>query len=163
QTFAADAYSVSGGAMIGSATDYFQDQAPIPPSIVGIVLPAIFLPANKTITPVNLAALASDPQGDTLSVSASGLPAGLSISSGNRQGSTTGNAITQVTFTWTNASGESASTDYNLVIGQVTPPNLVGLYQSDIEAILAGLYLSATFGVQDDAATAGTALAQNPP
>ncbi len=166
QNFAADIYDVSGAAFIGGVTEYFQDLAPQPSSVVSNFLPPIYLPANQTITPVNIAALATDPQSDTLTVSSSALPSGLSLGGTNNallQGTTPASAITDVTFTWTNAAQESASADYNLVVGQVTPPNLTGMQQGDIVALLSGLYLSATFGVQDNAAPAGSAIAQNPP
>ncbi len=171
QSFVADAYSVSGQAMLGPATEYFQNQPPVVPGVAGTVLPPIFLPANQTITAVHISTFATSPELDNLSVQASGLPPGLSISSGDLVGTTAGNSITAATFTWTDAAGETASANYNVVIGNVSPPNLFGLTQDTIVALLSAYYLSATFsGGQDNTAgvggapaPVGTAIAQNPP
>lgn len=168
QNFGANNYSVSAGALIGLTQEYFQDS---PPTIPGASasLPAIFLAANQTIAAVNVANFATDPQGDTpLTVTSGSLPNGLTLSAGSLSGTSPGNSIVPVTFTWANNSLESVSATYNLVIGQVTPPDLTGSSQGDIVGLLAGLYLNVTFGSQDDAFASGprpqgTAIAQNPP
>lgn len=162
QDFSTDCYSVSANAMIGAAKTYTNNLVPVPPAVVGNFLPAVFVPANQAITSQPISTLATDPQGDTLSVVASGLTSGLSISSGNLVGTSGANAITAVSFTWTNDSGESATAAYNLVTGQVTVPNLSGKTQGDIDSLLSGLYLSATYGQQDDARTAGQPITQVP-
>jgi len=167
QSWLSDFYSVSGQALVGSVRSYQADVAPIPPQGTG-ALPATFLPANQAITPVNIAALAQDVQGDTLSVSISGLPAGLSISGQTLIGTTGGNAVTPVTVTWTNNSTDSASATYNLVIGSEVMPNLAGLIGPGIiPGLLAGLYVGVTFGSGPDPNPAGpspvgTVIAQNP-
>lgn len=162
QSFSANVYDISAGALIGATADYFQDIAPVAPSAPGNVLPAIILPANQVIVAVDLSTLATDAQGDTLVATVSGLPGTLSVTASVLSGSTAASVITPVTITWTNSTGENTSAQFNLVIGTVTPPNLQGLSTGDIVNLLAGYYLTPTFGVQDNAAPTGTAIAQNP-
>jgi hypothetical protein len=162
QRFSANVYSLSAAGLIGSVSDYFQDIAPTPPAVPGNVLPAIILGANQAIVPVNLSTLASDPQGDTLTATVTGLPGTLSVTSSVLSGTTGASVITPITITWANSTGENASVQFNLVIGTVTPPNLQGLSQGDIINLLAGYYLTPTFGQQDNVAASGTAIAQNP-
>lgn len=167
QTYTVDSYSVSGNVLIGSGTQYINDIVPDPPD--GVPLPVIFLPANQSTVSVNLSARAIDPQNDTVAVSISGLPAGLSVSGTNPSllvGATSGNSFTQVTYTYTNKSGDSVSQSENIVIGSVTLPNLAGKTQQDIDTLLAALYLSASYGAADDPnplgpATAGLAIGQS--
>lgn len=161
QSFTGNAYSVSGQALIGANTVYFQNTPPIAPQ-GSSVNRALFLPANQAITPVNIAALATDLQNDALTVGITGLPAGLSVVSGVLSGTTTGNSNTVITVTWTDVPLESTVIPLNLVIGKVNPPNLTGMNAGDIIDALAALYLTPTFGQQDNAAAAGTAIAQNP-
>jgi hypothetical protein len=168
QQFNCDVYSVSAGALIGSAAEYFQDRAPVPPPSDQRFNPAaIVLPASQSITPVLVNTLASDPQGDVLSVSFAGLPAGLSLSGAQLVGTTGNAAIIPITGTWSNDSGDSASSVVNLVIGQVVTPSVVGQAQVNIQGLLNPYYLAATFGTQDDPnpngpAAAGIAITQNP-
>jgi Ubiquitin-activating enzyme E1 FCCH domain len=166
QTFAFDFYSVSANALIGSATSYEHDVAPNPPNGL-IVAPGLFVAANQTIS-VNAGTIALDVQGDTLSVSLSGLPSPLSLSGVNIVGTTGASSITPVTGTWTNNSTDSTTAIFNLVIGSVNPPNLQGLLQPQIDAALAQIYVTANYGTQDDnsiggPAAQGVAIAQNPP
>lgn len=163
QTFTANVYSKSLNALVGAATEYFQDVAPLAPDVPGITIPAIFIAGNQAIAPVNLAALASDVQGDTLTATVSGLPATLSVTSSVMTGSLPAGQIAPITITWTNRADETVSLGYNLVASPITPPNLQGLSQGVITALLSNYYLSPTFGSQDNAADAGTAIAQNPP
>lgn len=162
QTYAVDIYDISAQGFMGVATDYQQDVPPIAPQANGI-LPGIFLAANQTTINTPLATLATDVQLDPLTVSASGLPAGLSISSGNIVGSTGGNSIVPIVVTWQNLSGDQSIASMNLVIGQITPPDIRGLTQGPIQTLLQNFYLSATFGSQNDPAPSGQAIAQNPP
>lgn len=161
QSFTGNAYSVSGQALIGANTVYFQNTPPIAPQ-GSSVNRALFLPANQVITPVNIATIATDLQNDPLTVGITGLMPGLSVVSGVLSGTTTGNSNTVITITWTDITLESTVIQMNLVVGKVNPPNLTGLNAGDIIDALAAFYLTPTFGQQDSAAPAGTAIAQNP-
>lgn len=166
QSFVFDFYDVSGNALVGVATSYFQDVAPLPPPGLQII-PGVFLAANQVVS-VNAGTLATDVQNDTLSVSLSGLPSPLTLSGVNIVGTTGTSSITAVTGTWTNNSTDNASGVFNLVIGTVNPPNLAGLTQPQIDSALAQVYLTATYGTQPDPnplgpAALGLAIAQSPP
>jgi len=158
-----DAYSVSLGALIGSATDYVNNRVPIAPNSPNVI-PAVFLPLN-TAASVTIATLAVDPEGDTLTpTTSSSYPAGLS---GALTGTPTVAAITTMTWTWTDAANETATGDLNIVTGNVTVPNLIGKTQSQIDSALAAVYLTANYGDQDDPnpagpAALGLAIVQNP-
>src|SRR5262249_20671416 len=118
-------YSVSAQAMIGAASVYFNDLAPIAPAAVP-VLYGVFVGANQTL---NLAAntLATDPQGDTPTVALSGLPTGLTQTGQAITGQSSNNRVTVITGTWSNNSGDSTTGTFNLVEGVENLPNLVGL------------------------------------
>lgn len=166
QSFTFDFYSVSANALVGVATSYFQDVPPNPPNGL-IVPPGVFVAANQTIS-VNAGAIATDVQGDTLSVSLTGLPSPLTLSGVNIVGITGTSSIASVTGTWTNNSTDSTTAPFNLVIGFVNPPNLAGLLQPQIDAALAQIYVTANYGTQDDnsiggPAAQGVAIAQSPP
>jgi alpha-tubulin suppressor-like RCC1 family protein len=88
------------------------------PGVAGSV--SIVNPGNQTSTvgiPVNLQIHASDTDGGALSYSATGLPAGLSISAdGVITGSPTSAAISRVTVMATDASGPSGSASFSWTI-----------------------------------------------
>lgn len=163
QSWAVDFYDVSGQALVGVATDYLNDVAPVVPTSASTP-PAIFLPANQTIPATNIVTgLAVDVQGDALTVSVDTVPAGLAVSGQNVTGTTGSSVITFANATYTNAAGESATGQFAWVIGTVIPPNIQGLSQAQIQALMQALYLNVTFGQQDNPAAAGSAIAQNPP
>lgn len=162
QSFAADFYDVSGQVIVGVATDYFQSQSPSAPVTPDVPI-GIFVPANQAIASIDLRTLATDPQGDTLTATLTPLPAGLSVSGGILSGTTGAASVTLGTATWTNTSGDQATAPINVVVGNVTPPNLAGLSQGAIQSLLSNYYLTPVFGQQDNTAAAGTAIAQSPP
>lgn len=168
QTFSANVQSVSLGALIGVTTDYFQNIPPLVSSAVSVALD-IDLPANQTIAATNLVTgFATSPQGDPLTLSLTGLPAGLTLSSPNISGTTGAASLNVLGATYTDAAQESSSTILSLIVGNITPPNFFGLTQGVIQQVLQNIYLNGTFTTQDDpnplgAAQAGTAISQNPP
>lgn len=170
QSFAADAFSVSGNALIGVATDYIANQPPfLVQQTIGSPIPAIFLPANQTIPSTNVVSgFAQDPEGDTLTPSFAAVPAGITITGQNATGTTGAAQILQTTETFTDQAGEQTPMGVAWVIGQVNPPQILGLTQAQIDRLMAAIYLSATYASQADPnpagpASPGTAIAQNPP
>lgn len=163
QSVQADAYSVSGGALLGVGTSYVNN---IPPNGPGLFPPALFLPLNQSAS-VNLSTYFTSPELDTLGMSASGLMAGLSVVTPNLIGVPTVRAITGITITAQDLAGETSSTVLTIVAGNVDVPPLAGLDQPSVIALLAANYLNVQFGTQDDAnplgpAAAGIAIAQTP-
>lgn len=97
--------------------------------------PTVTNPGNQTTvinTAVSLQIQASDPQGDTLAYTATGLPTGLSInsSSGLISGTPTATGTSSVTVTATDPGNSSGSASFtwtvNPVGGGCTPKQLVG-------------------------------------
>ena len=169
QSVTVDFYDVSAGAMVGTATDYMNDQPPIAPAPTNR-LPPIIIPTALTFSG-NLAALlgVTDPQGDTLVASAiTSLPTGFSVSTPNLTGITSTESQTAVTFQFANASGESVQTQANLIIGNLTVPNLVGQDSGSAQAVAdLAYFVSGDPALQDDPNPAGPAafgiiLAQTP-
>jgi Subtilase family/Putative Ig domain len=105
--------------------------------------PTITNPGAQTSaagTPVNKQISASDADGDALSYTATGLPAGLSIGSSNGlvSGTPAGPAGTSnVTVTVSDGRGGSASTTFTWTITTVTPPQQL-LANPDFEAGTTG-------------------------
>lgn len=162
-----DLQSVSLGGLVGAGIAYFNDQAP---SVANspFSVPGIFLPANQAIPNTSLAPYWVSPQSDTLTFTGSGLQSGLSISTPNLTGATAVAAILPISLTATDFAGKQTVGAFNLVIGQVNPPNLQNLTQPTVDPQLASIYLTATYASGPDpnpagAAPAGTVIAQNPP
>ncbi|WP_353400610.1 putative Ig domain-containing protein, partial [Hydrogenophaga sp. 5NK40-0174] len=90
---------------------------------------------GQSITPLDVTGAFDDPDGDTLTYSVSGLPAGLSINpatgiasgtltSNASQGGPGGNGVYNVTVTATDGSGATASTTFTYTVTN-PPPNAV--------------------------------------
>lgn len=165
QTFAVDFYDVSVGAVVGVTTDYDNNVAPNVPA----VLAPVFVLANQAITPISIAALATDPQNDALTVSAvTSLPTGLTLSSGSLSGTVSTVGTYPVTFAWANASGENAQSTLQIQVGYPVEPSILGLTQQQAADALATAFFGAQFATQDDPNPAGPAasglvIGQSPP
>lgn len=168
QSVVGDLYSVSAQALLGVGTTYLDNLPPIPPSPATASAAPIILSLNQPAS-VNIAALFTSPQGDTLTMTASGLPTGLSMSTPNMVGTPTVRAITGASFTGTDNANESSSGIIPVIVGQIPVPSpLVGLDQVTISQLLAANFLGATFGSQNypnalSPVAAGIALAVSPP
>ncbi len=104
------------------------DQEPSPVSTPLNNPPSISNPGDQTATVGDVVSLdisASDPDGDSLVFSATGLPIGLSISNndGSVGGSPTTSGISNVTVTVDDGNGGSDSVDFSWVIDSVTEVN----------------------------------------
>ncbi|WP_026421145.1 putative Ig domain-containing protein [Actinokineospora inagensis] len=89
--------------------------------------PTVTSPGNQSTQvgqAVSLQVQASDPQGDALTYSASGLPAGLSIaaSTGKITGSPTTAGTSSVTVTATDPGGNSGQATFSWTVSGTTPP-----------------------------------------
>lgn len=167
QQLTVDCYSVSLGALIGSVIDYVNDRGPVAPSSTRQTV-GVFLPLNVA-TSYPIGPIATDPQQDVLTATtSSSYPPGLS---GSLAGTPTVAGIYPMTWTWTNNANEQVSGVINVVVGNMAVPNLgsspTGLTQNQADSALAALYLTATYGTQDDSnpagpAPAGTVIAQTP-
>jgi len=156
QSFVKDVYSVSAGNFIGSATEYENDAPPIAAG-QSLQLPYVLFPLNQQ-TSTDLSAFFVDPQGDVPTITAvSALPANRILSGTSLQGTPTVNAVTQFTIQATNASGESAQLQLNVVDGGIAVPNAIGLIQSDGESLAQGNFLAFQSGTQNDPNPAGPA------
>jgi len=90
--------------------------------------PSVTNPGNQSGqvgTPVSVQVQASDPQGDALTYSATGLPAGLAIASGTGliSGTPTAAGTSTVTVTAKDPANNSGSTTFTWTIGGTTPPD----------------------------------------
>lgn len=170
QSFTKDVYSVSSGALIGSATEYENDAPPIPPGQTTL-LPYVLFPtgqqASKSIT-----AFFTDPQADDLTsgiTALTSLPSGRSLSGGTLSGiASIPGVITKVTFQAQNSSTESSTADINVIDGGILVPDGFGKTLSDAQSAAESLYLSTQSGDQDDPdplgpAPLGQVIAQTPP
>jgi len=95
--------------------------------------PVLADPANRTVSAGQLVSIqlsASDADGDTIGFSASGLPAGASLSNVGLFGWTPTNAQAgnhTILFTATDCTGSEASQSVTITVNAVLPPHLLGL------------------------------------
>jgi len=156
QSFTKDVYDVSAGDFLGSALDYENDAAPLAAG-QSTSVPFVLFPLNQTSS-FDLGQFFTDPQGDTLTITAvTSLPPNRTLSANALAGTPTASATSLLTVQAQNLSGETSTLTLSVVDGAVVVPNALGLIESDGETLAQNAFLNFQSGTQDDPNPAGPA------
>jgi uncharacterized protein (TIGR02217 family) len=134
-----------------------------PPTFNGINVQYSF-PESVAIAPVDVSALFSSIYGDPISVTATGLPTGLSISGGTTLvGTATESGFFTPSLVGTDLAGMTVPGYFDLFIGDPSVPGVVGMTRLVGEALLVADFYDYTEVAQvDNSIPTGTILAQSP-
>lgn len=164
QSIVGDVYDYSLRAYYGATTFYVGNQAPTLTSDDPAEVAVYFYPLNVAISAEDDSALATDFEGDALSVTdIDALPAGLTRGGNSVTGTPTVRAINHTTTRWTDIAGDYVEGDITRVIGQVDVPDVEGGDFGTGEATLEETYLSAALNFAYSASVAaGLVISQSP-
>lgn len=148
-TFNADLYSVREQRWTGSVVENINNTAPI--LIGGGSDIVMFLALNQAVTPTDMGLLASDVEGDPITVIGTP-PTGLSMVGNVLTGTPTVQAITAVTYNWQDSLGATTPANVIFVVGKVPVPDVTGLNMDSVDDLMAPVYLNPviTFEFSDD-------------
>jgi hypothetical protein len=162
QTFSVDHYDRTLLRWTGDTTFYVNNQAPTVGDPTEV---AVFVyPLNQAIDPEDDESLASDFEGDELTVTdIDSLPTGLTRGGNTVTGTPTVKGIYHTTTRWTDIAGDYVEGDITRLVGTITVPDVVGLSQSAAEDEIEGNYLSAVVTTAySDTVAEGEVISQDP-
>jgi hypothetical protein len=162
QSFSVDHYDRTLLRWTGNTTFYDGNQAPQvgDPSEVAIFI----YPINQAISAEDDGPLATDFEGDTLTVTdIDALPTGLSRAGNTVTGTPTVKAINRTTTRWTDIVGDYVEGDITRIVGTITVPDVVGDDVGAADAELAATYLEiATVEAYSASVPVGAVISQDP-
>lgn len=168
QSYEARIYDVSAQDWMATSgvdeyfTVWFNNQAPeFLDAEVANIYP---VPLSSAMTSVDLAALVSDPEGDTLTVTSGTMPTGLTLAS---NGTVTGTATVQGIYTvsteWEDVPGDTLVSNVIWIVGNINVPDVEDALLSDALEALEALYFTASTSTETRSdIPAGVVISQSP-